>query len=711
MKSRNNNKEKSQVLFSFNDRDISYGVFLDVLMDIGVEKGDVLFMHSDISVFGKLCLFDREALLNSLVNVLKESVGDEGTIIMPAFTYSFTRDEVFDLENTKSEAGTLTEFFRQMPDVVRTEHPIFSSAIWGKRKEEFVNTGKDSFDENSIFGKLHKQKGKLLIFGSPFDTSCTYLHYVEQMYCVPYRYSKTFKGKVRKDGHDYEDECSFFVRYPGGDVIFDKHKTERLLLDSGIFKVRPLGGARIMMADAEALYNEGFRLLDEDIYCFLENRPDETFGDFNFERYGVEIYELIKRLYPIYRSITGDGVRETLRVIGEHIPLEVHEIKSGTMVFDWVVPKEWNIKDAYIADSKGNRIVDFKKNNLYVLNYSTPVCKKVTSRELKKHLYTLPDYPDWIRYVTSYYKEEWGFSMPHRVFESLDDRDEYEVFIDSEIKDGFLTYGELLLKGETEEEVLFSSYTCHPSLCNDNLSGISLMTFLIKYLMDKKLKYSYRFLFSPETIGAITWLCLNEGRVSAIKHGLVITCVGDSGKSVYKRSRRGDAEIDRVVEKVLADSGEPFEIIDFFPMGGDERQFCSPGFNLPVGSLMRTPYGRYPEYHTSADNLDFVGSEYLADSFGKYVKVIYILENNVSYINLNPKCEPQLGRRGLYPTIGSKKGYNQVETAYRWVLSMSDGGNSILDIAIKSGLKFSSVKQACDNLKEQGLLKEVVSKD
>lgn len=426
----------------------------------------------------------------------------------------------------------------------------------------------------------------------------------------------------------------------------------------------------------------------------------------NFEKIGKEMYNLMKRLYPICRSITGNGVRETLNIIKEYIPVKMYEVPSGTRVFDWTVPKEWNIKDAYIKNSKGEKIVDFKNSNLHVLNYSIPVHKKKPLKELKKHLFTLPDYPDWIPYLTSYYKENWGFCLTHNQYKKLKE-DTYEIVINSTLEDGYLTFGELYIKGSNEDEVLFSCYICHPSLCNDNLSGIVLLTFLAKELLNIDLKYSYRFLFIPETIGAITWLSLNEDKVSKIKYGLVAACVGDAGKSTYKKSRQGNAVIDRVVEKVLIDSGQPYEIIDFFPFGSDERQFCSPGFNLPVGSLMRTRYGRsrFPEYHTSADNLNFVDPEYLADSFEKYIKVIFVLENNDTYLNLNVKCEPQLEKRGLYRMIGSQKPGGVNKITMFWVLNLSDGKNSLLDISIRSGMSFEQIKDVADALLTKGLLK------
>lgn len=422
---------------------------------------------------------------------------------------------------------------------------------------------------------------------------------------------------------------------------------------------------------------------------------------------GQEMYELMEKLYPICRSITGNGVRETLNIISDYIPLEIHEIPTGTKVFDWIVPKEWNIKDAYIKNSKGEKIVDFNKSNLHVLNYSVPVHKKISLQELKEHLYTLPDYPDWIPYLTSYYKENWGFCLPHNQFEKLEEG-EYEVSIDSTLEDGHLTFGELYLTGKSDDEILFSCYICHPSICNDNLSGTVLLAFLSKLLSDRDLKCSYRFLFIPETIGAITWLSLNENKISDIKYGLVATCVGDPGISTYKKTYEGDAIIDKIVQKVLIDSGDKYNIVDFFPSGSDERQFSSPGFKLPVGSLMRTMYGHFPEYHTSADNLDFVQPEYLADSIEKYLKIIFTLENNSTYLNLNPKCEPQLGKRGLYRMIGSQKLGGINELAMFWVLNLSDGTNSLLDISIRSGLIFEQIKAAADALHAHDLLEEIV---
>jgi aminopeptidase-like protein len=332
-----------------------------------------------------------------------------------------------------------------------------------------------------------------------------------------------------------------------------------------------------------------------------------------------------------------------------------------------------------------------------------PVKARMPLAELKQHLHSLPQHPDWIPYRTSYYEERWGFCLTHRQFLALPDG-EYKVSIDSTLQDGHLTYGEYYIPGETTDEVLFSCHACHPSLANDNLSGVVLTTFLARHLSERASRYSYRFLFIPGTIGSITWLSRNESKIANIKHGLVITCVGDAGHPTYKRSRRGDAEIDRAVAHVLKHTGQPYEILEFTPYGYDERQYCSPGFNLSVGCFMRTPNGHYPEYHTSADNLDFVRPESLADSMQKCLSVLAVLEGNRTFVNQNPKCEPQLGKRGLYQTIGGHSDAKARELALLWVLNLSDGQHTLLDIAERSGVEFGMIKNAADALLEKGLL-------
>jgi aminopeptidase-like protein len=410
-------------------------------------------------------------------------------------------------------------------------------------------------------------------------------------------------------------------------------------------------------------------------------------------------------LYPICRSITGDGVRRTIDVLAQHIPIHRHELPTGTPVLDWTVPKEWSITDAYIKNSKGERVVDFQRSNLHVVNYSAPVRQRMQISELKRHVFTLPDQPDLIPYRTSFYKEEWGFCMPHRQLEVLEAvGGEYEVVIESRLEPGTLTWGEYLHVGESTDEVLISTHICHPSLANDNCSGLALVTMLARELSRRQTRLSYRFVLVPSTIGSIAWLATNEATLSRIKHGLVISNVGDAGAPTYKRSRRGNSLIDRAMNHVLQRSGSPFNLLDFFPYGYDERQYCSPGFDLPVGLFQRSQFGTFPEYHTSADNLDFIRPQHLAVSFRWIVQALEILERDRKLINLFPKGEPQLGKRGLYSGYGCGKDAMTRNMAVLWALNLSDGRHSLLDIAERADLPFDLISAAASALESHGLL-------
>jgi aminopeptidase-like protein len=420
---------------------------------------------------------------------------------------------------------------------------------------------------------------------------------------------------------------------------------------------------------------------------------------------GQELDRFVRELYPICRSITGDGLRRTLAMIQERIPLQTTEVPTETQVFDWAVPKEWNIRDAFIKSADGKRLVDFQKSNLHVMNYSTPVHTTMTLDKLKEHLFTLPDKPDWIPYRTSYYKADWGFCLSHNQMLGLKDG-EYEVCVDATLADGFLSFGECYLPGRSTDEVLISCHACHPSLANDNLSGLAVATLLAQFLAGRDLHHSYRFLFIPGTIGAITWLARNQMASQRIRHGLVLTCIGDAGGFHYKKSRRGNAEIDRAVTHVLTHQTESPEFLEFSPYGYDERQYCSPGFNLPVGCLMRSVWGSFPEYHTSADNLEFIRPEKLAESLRVCAAVLDVLESNRRYRNVNPYCEPQLGKRNLFrPTGGA--GIGDELNARLWVLNFSDGEHSLLDIAERSHMGFAAIRDAADLLHQSGLLAAV----
>jgi aminopeptidase-like protein len=475
------------------------------------------------------------------------------------------------------------------------------------------------------------------------------------------------------------------------------------------------------------------------------------------------MHALASELYPICRSITGEGLRATLRRIQREIPITLHEVPSGTPVLDWTVPDEWNIREAWIANARGERVVDLRQHNLHVVNYSVPVRARLSLAELRPRLHTLPERPDWIPYRTTYYKRDWGYCLTHRQLQQLEEG-QYEVCIDATLAPGALSYGELLIPGESGDELLISCHCCHPSLANDNLSGVAVAVALAKAVLNGlrserragcpppaaddgdarigatgkarrfKFHHSIRLLFIPGTIGAITWLARNCATVHRITGGLVLTSLGDAGGFTYKRSRRGNAEIDRTVEHVLQSAGTPHRIIDFLPYGYDERQFCSPGFNLPVGCLMRSQHGTFPEYHTSADNLEFIKAGQLAEALAVLLQVVEELEGvrredvqresargavksskalrphsrftfHVSpsqrFLNLKPHGEPQLGKYKLYEALDGDM------MPALWVLNFSDGAHSLEEIAARSGVHFDKLARAADILTSRGLLKEV----
>ncbi|MGY2133082.1 DUF4910 domain-containing protein [Hymenobacter sp. HD11105] len=433
--------------------------------------------------------------------------------------------------------------------------------------------------------------------------------------------------------------------------------------------------------------------------------PHALFENETTEQPIATMPELMTRLFPICRSITGDGVRATLAILREYLPdLVIHEVPSGTQALDWTVPAEWNIRTAWVKNEQGERVIDFANHNLHILNYSTPIHSWFTRSELDEHLFSIPDQPDLIPYRTSYYQPNWGFCLAHNDRVALPDG-RYEVYVDTTLDSaGNLTYGELLLPGSTDEEVLISSHCCHPSLANDNLSGIVVATFLAQHLARQTRRYSYRFVFVPGTIGSITWLSNNRETVSHIRHGLVATLLGGPGAFTYKKSRRDTADIDRAVAVALRDTGLPHAVRPFSPYGYDERQYCSPGFNLPVGCLSRTPFGEFPEYHTSADNLDFVRPEQLEESMLLFKQVCFMLETNVRYRNLSPYGEPQLGRRGLYKGVGGGTEGADWQMALLWMLNLSDGEHSLLDIAEQANLPYALLERATKALVTSGLL-------
>ena len=426
-----------------------------------------------------------------------------------------------------------------------------------------------------------------------------------------------------------------------------------------------------------------------------------------------DLHALCARLFPLPRSITGDGVRQTLTTVGEtiaavapHARLQVAEVDSGTPVFDWTVPREWNVDAARLRDPAGRVVVDFADHNLHLVGYSVPMRARMSLEALRPHLHSLPEQPDLIPYRTSYYQDTWGFCLPDRVLQSLPDG-EYSVEIDTRLEPGSLSLGELFLPGETEEEVLVCTHVCHPSLANDNLSGIAVGAGLAATLAGRKRRLSYRFLFIPATVGAVAWLATNQAKLKRIRHALVLSNLGDKGPFHYKASRDGVAALDRAFAHLFATDPALAEatVEPFTPYGYDERQFNSPGIAIPAGCLMRTPFGRYPEYHTSADNLEFVSERSLQGSLALCLDALDIIDADARYLNTNPMCEPQLGKRGLYDNLGGQNDRQALQLATLWILNLSDGRHGLLDIAERARMPFSTIHRMAAKLHAAGLLR------
>jgi aminopeptidase-like protein len=417
---------------------------------------------------------------------------------------------------------------------------------------------------------------------------------------------------------------------------------------------------------------------------------------------GRGLYEFAARLYPICRSITGNGVRQTLSLIGERVPLTVHEVPSGTRVFDWQIPLEWNVEDAAVIDADGRRVVDFAAHNLHLVSYSEPVQASMSLQDLMPRLHVLPEHPEWIPYRTSYYRRDWGFCMRARERAALRPG-RYRIEIRTSLAPGSLSYGELLLPGRTREEVLFFTHVCHPSLANDNASGMAVATALAEWIAAAPHRLTYRFVFAPGTIGSLTWLKRNEPRLARVRHALVLALLGDPGRLTYKRSRRESSEIDAIASYAL---GEDAVVVPFTPYGYDERQLCSPGFDLPAGRLTRSVNGSYPQYHTSADDLSFITPESLEGSLEACQRIVEVMETNRRYVNLKPKGEPKLGDRGLYGALGGGSPSAR-EHAMLWVLNQSDGAHSLLEIARRSGLQLALLGEAARALEAAKLIRGV----
>ncbi|HEX9950332.1 MAG TPA: DUF4910 domain-containing protein [Rubricoccaceae bacterium] len=426
---------------------------------------------------------------------------------------------------------------------------------------------------------------------------------------------------------------------------------------------------------------------------------------------GARLHALVADLLPLRRCLTGDGLRATLARLGEIVPLAVTEVPTGEAVFDWTIPPEWRVREAHLTLPSGRRVADWVASPLHLVQYSRPVRARMTMDALRPYLHSLPGQPDLVPYRTAYYAPTWGFCLAHTDLEAmaaeLGERGEAEVVIDADLFDGHLTYGEAVVPGETEDEILISAHACHPALANDNASALAVAAVLAaERAAGPRRRHTLRVLFAPGTLGAIAWLARNPER--RVRHGLVLANLGDAGGFTYKQTRRGTLTaplaVDRAVAVALRDAGQPLAVRPWTPDGYDERQFGSPGISLPVGRLTRTPHGEYPEYHTSGDSLSLVRPESLAGSLAVLRDTLAVLDGDARYRSLAPFGEPQLGRRGLYAPIGGIAVPPQAQAALSWTLALADGEHSLLDTAERSGLPFGVIRNAADRLIAADLL-------
>ncbi len=717
----------------------------DLASHLHLKEGDNVYVTSDVKQLLYDCMSNGDDTdLNILIDGIIDIIGENATLVFPTFNWAFCKGEPYDHYKTPCKTGSLGKIALAREDFARTKHPIYSFAVWGKDKEKLCAlTNKSSFGPDSPFNFMVEHGYRNLFIDKDTQHSFVFVHYAEESNGpVPYRYLKDFTA-------DYTDEkgitrkatYSMNVRNLGMDVentilpledeFIEKGIEDRFYINDIEYKIIELKESYPIMA-GDVINNRSRRICS---YIGQDDDP-KVLGD--------SMYKLADRLFPICRSITGQGVRETFAILKEYIPdLKLYEVPTGTKVMDWTVPKEWHIEEAYIEDEEGRRIIDFKENNLHVLGYSTPIDKWMSLEELEPHIYTLKDQPDLIPYVTSYYKERWGFAMTQKMKDSLKSG-KYHAVIRSELFDGSLTYGELIIPAashgdssfatseqgdgsQTSKEIFLSTYICHPSMANNECSGPSVMAHLVSYIKSlRNRRYSYRIVFVPETIGAITYLSRNIDIMKKnITAGFNLTCVGDNRTYSIVHSRYGDTLADKVLTDVLKEHYPDYDDYSYLKRGSDERQYQAPGVDIPLVCFCRSKYHVYPEYHTSGDNMSIVSPEGFYGAFSVMRKCIDKLESGesagtgsvthperASHRNLSPLthkfrvtclCEPQLGKRGLVPTMSSKETYQET-LAMKDVLAYADGTHDIEGLAEVIEQPIEVVKKVVDQLLSAGLL-------
>ena len=679
-----------------------------IVEKMNIRKGDRILVSSDVSDLLYTCMKHKDTMdLNVFIDSLINVVGEEGTVIFPTYNWGFCHGEDFDYYKTKSRTGVLSQTALNRKDFRRTKHPIYSFAVWGKDQEYLCNLDNvSSFGIDSPFHYFKEMNVKNLIIGLGLINSFTFTHYVEEVNqeYVHHRYLKNFYGRYTDEsGKVSQRMYSMLVRSLAKQTEGDGNGLEKLFIEADAAREYLINGVKFLLIEMGNVYgiveNDIINNASKILYKFYEGINGKLEPK-------QEMWMLVQELFPICRSITGNGFRTSLNICKSIVPeIEVHEVPTGTQVFDWTVPKEWNIRDAYIEDEAGRKILDFKENNLHVLGYSLPMDEIMDGEELKKICYVQEDQPDVIPYVTSYYKERSGFCMTKKLRDSLSGK--YHVVIDSTLEDGSLTYGEAYFAGESEKEILISTYLCHPSMANNECSGPAVATVLADYVKSmKNRKYSYRFLFIPETIGSITYLSLNYEKLNLkekVIAGFVLSCVGDERTYSMVESRKGDTLADRVLENVLYYIYPDYTRYSYLKRGSDERQYNAPGIDLPVCAVCRSKYGEYPEYHTSKDDLELVTPEGLWGSYELMKQVFDALEWNDFY-EVTCKCEPQLGRRGLYPTVSQKGSYAQIQNMTN-LLAYADGELDLIALSNKIGVAIQELIPIVRELLQNGLIK------
>lgn len=672
---------------------------------LGLNKGDKVYVTSDVKeLLYELMSRGDDTDLSILIDSIIDIIGEEGTLVFPTFNWSFCKGIPYDYHKTPCKTGSLGKIALGRDDFRRTKHPIYSFAVWGKDKDVLcAMNNKSSFGNDSPFAFMVENGYRNLFIDKDLQHSFVFVHYVEQSVGhLHYRYLKDFTAEYTdENGNTDIRTYDMNVRELDMDVENVIYAFEDEFIEKGImsrFYVNDIEMKIIELKDAYPIIAEDVRHNRSRRICSYIGQDNPLIDE------GRQMFDMAREMFPICRSITGQGVRDTYDILLKKVPdMKIYEVPSGTKVYDWTVPNEWNIRDAYIEDESGNKIVDFNENNLHVVGYSVPVDEWMSLDELLEHVYTLPDQPDLIPYTTSYYKERWGFCMSEDQKQSLK-AGKYHAYIDSTLEPGNLTYAEIIIPGETSEEIFFSSYTCHPSMANNECSGPVVLAFLADYIKKMpKRRYTYRLVLVSETIGAITYISKNlEEMKKNIIAGFNVTCVGDDRTYSIVHSKYANTLADRVLMNVLKHQDPKFCEYSYLERGSDERQYQAPGVDLPLVCFCRSKYHVYPEYHTSGDNLDIISPDGLAGSLDVLIQCLEALEHNYKY-RITCLCEPQLGRRGLMPTTSNKNSYKDT-LILKDIAAYADGTNDIFELSEYIGHGVKNMIPIIDKLTDAGLL-------